>query len=393
MVNLCECRRHLQGPRYVNVSKHVIHALTSLSTWVLPKHHPTTGHMPSLTSRAAASLEGIFMAEQKPSLNSVTQCDTLGIETKTKQYVFCHFFSGILACSSATTALPNPSSFPKGSSLVGMGHPSVKLSTVTSPKRFPHAMPIRRSRLLPGKTKIWPTSREESPVRAFSMRGEVVTGRILSSLAFIISTLHQTTPQKNGVTADQHHAKKGFINASSFFEAASTSDVCRKLRLRAWRQGGKVSKWRQNLEESPGSEAESASDVWLFPKNPEFPPWKLQFLHGFNPWILRGNYQPPLRSKISDPSSNPGYLNSTSQHPRGASALRVLPGVETNPETLRNPGFFHLEMAKLEWETCGVEASTDFGPLKLIVFSHMCRTMIFACGENSGMPCILLRNF
>lgn len=154
MVNLCECRRHLQGPRYVNVSKHVIHALTSLSTWVLPKHHPTTGHMSSLTSRAAASLEGIFMAEQKPSLNSVTQCDTVGIETNTKQYVFCHFFSGILACSSATTALPNRSSFPKGSSLVGMGHPSVKLSTVTSPKRFPHAMPIRRSRLLPGKTKI-----------------------------------------------------------------------------------------------------------------------------------------------------------------------------------------------------------------------------------------------
>ena len=97
----------------------------------------------------------------------------------------------------------------------------------------------------------------------FSARWGCDRSNFVQSCDATVQHFTKLPPKKKVVSVDQHQTKKGFINTSSFFEAASTSDVCRKLRLRAWRQGGKVSKWRQNLEESPGSEAESASDVWL----------------------------------------------------------------------------------------------------------------------------------
>ena len=64
------------------------------------------------------------------------------------------------------------------------------------------------------------------------------------------------------------------VKQKGFFigPAASTSEVCRKLRLGAWRQGGKVRQGlpktvtvMTNLDKNPGRQAESAGNEWIFP--------------------------------------------------------------------------------------------------------------------------------
>lgn len=166
--------RHLQGPRYVNVSKHVIHALTSLSTW-----------------------------------NSATRCDTLGIETKTKQYVFCHSFSGILACSSATTALPNRSSFPKTSSLVAWVTHLWSYQRWRLPKGSPTQCQFEGVACCLAKQRFDQPHVRSLQFKHFQCEVRLWQVEFCPVLRRIISTLHQTTPQKKCCYCRSTSNKKG----------------------------------------------------------------------------------------------------------------------------------------------------------------------------------------